>query len=82
MRPLPINTDTHRWTRTRGKKRRPRVIRLDPEGRQVSPSGGKDAAGVRGSSPEGDVPTRTSQRRPGGSREGDVSRETSAGTVV
>lgn len=72
MRPLPRTTEFERWYRVRGKRRRPRVIFQPTEGRQDSPSDGKDAGGVRGSSPESDVPTQTRQRRPGGSREGGV----------
>jgi len=76
MRPLPRTTETERWYRVRGKKRRPRVIRDNPPGTPATPSGGKDREAIRGSSSEGDVPTQTRHRRPGGSREGNVSRET------
>jgi hypothetical protein len=77
MRPLPRTTDTHRWYRVRGKRRPPRVIRLDDRWKPATPSEGKAREASRGSSPKGDVPTRTSQRRREGTGEGDVSRETS-----
>lgn len=65
-RPLPRTTETERWYRVRGKRRRPRVILQTTEGRPVSPSGGKAGEAGRGSSLE---PQATDKGDPGG-REG------------
>lgn len=69
-RPLPRTTETERWYRVRGKRRRPRVIFQPTEGRQDTPPEGKNAEGVRGSSSKGDAHTQTGRRRREGTGEG------------
>lgn len=49
-RPLPRTTETERWYRVRGKRRRPRVIFQPTEGRQDTPPEGKTREAGRGSS--------------------------------
>lgn len=61
-RPLPRTTETERWYRVRGKRRRPRVIWQPTEGRQDSPSGGKAGEAGRGSRSK---PQATSKGNPG-----------------
>lgn len=70
-RPLPRTTETERWYRVPGKRRRPRVIWQPTEGRPDSPSGAKDREAIRGSSPKGDAPKQTSRRRREGTGEGE-----------
>lgn len=70
-RPLPRTTETERWYRVRGKRRRPRVIFQPTEGRQDPPPEGKIREADRGSSPDAAPADKGNRRRREGSGEGE-----------